>query len=112
MKLLTAIIRPHKLEDVRAELDKIGIYGITISEVKGYGKQKGHTENYRGAEYLINYVPKIKVKVAITDSEVERAIEAIIRAAATGQTGDGKIFVTNLEQVVRIRTNERGENAL
>lgn len=98
MKLVTAIIRPHKLEDVRSELDKIGVCGITITEIKGYGKQKGHVENYRGTEYLINYIPKLKVEIAVNDHE--------------GVTGDGKIFVSNLDEVIRIRTNERGEDAI
>ncbi|ABK83238.1 P-II family nitrogen regulator [Campylobacter fetus] len=112
MKLVTAIIRPHKLEDVRSELDKIGVCGITITEIKGYGKQKGHVENYRGTEYLINYIPKLKVEIAVNDHEVKNIVNAIISAAKTGVTGDGKIFVSNLDEVIRIRTNERGEDAI
>ncbi|MDL2347611.1 P-II family nitrogen regulator [Campylobacter hyointestinalis] len=112
MKLITAIIRPHKLEDVRSELDKIGVCGITITEVKGYGKQKGHKENYRGAEYLVNYIPKLKVEIAAADSDVKKIVDAIISSAKTGSTGDGKIFITNLEEIIRIRTNECGSNAL
>ena len=112
MKLITAIIRPHKLEDVRSELDKIGVCGITITEVKGYGKQKGHKENYRGAEYLVNNIPKLKVEIAAADSDVKKIVDAIISSAKTGSTGDGKIFITNLEEIIRIRTNECGSNAL
>ncbi|RAZ57000.1 P-II family nitrogen regulator [Campylobacter hyointestinalis] len=112
MKLITAIIRPHKLEDVRSELDKIGVCGITITEVKGYGKQKGHKENYRGAEYLVNYIPKLKIEIAAADSDVKKIIDTIIASAKTGSTGDGKIFITNLEEIIRIRTNECGSNAL
>ncbi|ANE34841.1 nitrogen regulatory protein P-II, GlnB/GlnK [Campylobacter hyointestinalis subsp. lawsonii CCUG 27631] len=112
MKLITAIIRPHKLEDVRSELDKIGVCGITITEVKGYGKQKGHIENYRGAEYLVNYIPKLKIEIAAADSDAKKIIDAIISSAKTGSTGDGKIFITNLEEIIRIRTNECGSNAL
>lgn len=112
MKLITAIIRPHKLEDVRSNLDKIGISGISITEIKGYGKQKGHIENYRGNEYLIDYIPKLKVEIAVNDCDVEKVVDSIIEAAKTGLTGDGKIFIKNLEEVIRIRTNERGEKAL
>jgi nitrogen regulatory protein P-II 2 len=112
MKILTAIIRQHKLEDVREKLDEIGVKGITICEVKGYGNQKGHVENYRGAQYLVDYIPKLKIDVALTDELVESAIKAIIEGAKTGATGDGKIFVRELEQVVRIRTGETGEQAL
>ena len=112
MKLLTAIIKPFKLDDVRDELSKIGIKGLTATEVKGFGRQKGHTELYRGAEYIVDFLPKTKVEIAIEDSMVESAIEAIIRVANTGKIGDGKIFVFNLEQVVRIRTGETGPDAL
>ncbi|QQF51402.1 P-II family nitrogen regulator [Campylobacter fetus] len=112
MKLITAIIRPHKLEDVRSELDKIGVCGITITEIKGYGKQKGHVENYRGAEYLISYIPKLKIEIASKEDDVSNIINAIISAAKTETTGDGKIFISSLDEVIRIRTNERGEDAI
>ena len=112
MKLLTAIIKPFKLDDVRDELSKIGIKGLTATEVKGFGRQKGHTELYRGAEYIVDFLPKTKVEIAIEDSMVEIAIEAIRRVTNTGKIGDGKIFVFNLEQVVRIRTGETGTDAL
>jgi nitrogen regulatory protein P-II 2 len=112
MKLLTAIIKPFKLDDVRDELSKIGIKGLTATEVKGFGRQKGHTELYRGAEYIVDFLPKTKVEIAIEDSMVEPAIEAIRRVTNTGKIGDGKIFVFDLEQVVRIRTGETGTEAL
>jgi nitrogen regulatory protein P-II 2 len=112
MKLLTAIIKPFKLDDVRDELSKIGIKGLTATEVKGFGRQKGHTELYRGAEYIVDFLPKTKVEIAIEDNMVDPAIEAITRVANTGKIGDGKIFVFNLEQVVRIRTGETGTEAL
>jgi nitrogen regulatory protein P-II 2 len=112
MKLLTAIIKPFKLDDVRDELSKIGIKGLTATEVKGFGRQKGHTELYRGAEYIVDFLPKTKVEIAIEDNMVDPAIEAISRVANTGKIGDGKIFVFNLEQVVRIRTGETGTEAL
>ncbi|MGH8119193.1 MAG: P-II family nitrogen regulator [Gammaproteobacteria bacterium] len=112
MKLLTAIVKPFKLDDVRDELSKIGIKGLTVTEVRGFGRQKGHTELYRGAEYIVDFLPKTKVEIAIEDSMVDSAIEAISRAANTGKIGDGKIFVFNLEQVVRIRTGETGTDAL
>jgi len=112
MKLLTAIIKPFKLDDVRDELSKIGIKGLTATEVKGFGRQKGHTELYRGAEYIVDFLPKTKVEIAIEDNMVEPAIEAIRRVTNTGKIGDGKIFVFDLEQVVRIRTGETGTEAL
>ena len=112
MKLLSAIIKPFKLDDVRDSLAEIGIQGMTVTEVKGFGRQKGHAELYRGAEYVVDFLPKIKIELAIDDSLVDAAIEAIIKAANTGKIGDGKIFVTNLDQVVRIRTGETGTEAL
>lgn len=112
MKLMTAIIKPHKLDDVREALHQIGISGMTVEEVKGYGRQKGHTELYRGAEYVVEFQPKVKITIGIVDELVEPAIDAICKSAATGKIGDGKIFVTALEQSVRIRTGETGEEAL
>jgi nitrogen regulatory protein P-II 2 len=112
MKLITAIIKPFKLDEVREALSGIGVQGITVTEIKGFGRQKGHTELYRGAEYVVDFLPKVKVEVALSDDLVDRAIEAIENAARTGQIGDGKIFVTPLEQVVRIRTGETGQEAL
>ena len=112
MKLITAIIKPFKADDVREALADIGVNGMTLTEVKGFGRQKGHTELYRGAEYVIDFLPKAKLEIAIADDQVEKAIEAICKAACTGQIGDGKIFVTNLEQSIRIRTGESGNDAL
>ena len=112
MKLVTAIIKPFKLDDVREALSTIGVQGITVTEVKGFGRQKGHTELYRGAEYVVDFLPKVKIEAAISDDLVERVIEAIEDAARTGKIGDGKIFVTPIEQVVRIRTGETGQDAL
>ncbi|OBX79974.1 transcriptional regulator [Moraxella atlantae] len=112
MKLITAILKPFKLDDVREALSDIGVQGVTVTEVKGFGRQKGHTELYRGAEYVVDFLPKIKLEIAVTDELVELAIEAIMRVASTGKIGDGKIFVTNLEQVIRIRTGETGADAL
>jgi nitrogen regulatory protein P-II 2 len=112
MKLLTAIIKPFKLEEVREALHEIGVQGITVTEVKGFGRQKGHTELYRGAEYVVDFLPKVKVELALTEDMVDRAIEAIVKAARTGKIGDGKIFVQPLEQVVRIRTGETGKDAV
>jgi nitrogen regulatory protein PII len=112
MKLITAVIKPFKLEDVRQALGEVGVQGLTVTEVKGFGRQKGHTELYRGAEYSVDFVPKTKIESAVPDSLLERAIEAIISAAATGSIGDGKVFVTDLEQAVRIRTGETGDQAL
>lgn len=112
MKLISAIIKPFKLDDVREALSDIGINGITITEVKGFGRQKGHTEMYRGAEYVVDFLPKIKIEVACQDTMVDAIIEAIISAANTGKIGDGKVFVTPLEQVIRIRTGELNDDAL
>lgn len=112
MKQITAIIKPFKLDDVRDALHEIGIHGMTVTEVKGYGRQKGHTEMYRGAEYVVDFLPKLKLEIAVAESVVEPAIEAIINAAQTGKIGDGKIFVTNIEQTIRIRTGETGDEAL
>ncbi len=112
MKLITAVIKPFKLDEVRESLADVGITGLTVTEVKGFGRQKGHTELYRGAEYVVDFLPKIKVEVAIQDDQVDAVIDAIVRAAHTGKIGDGKIFVTNLEQVLRIRTGETGDIAL
>jgi nitrogen regulatory protein PII len=112
MKLITAIIKPFKLDDVREALSDIGVSGVTVTEVKGFGRQKGHTELYRGAEYVVDFLPKAKVEVAVGDQLVDQAVEAITKAASTGKIGDGKIFVINLEQVVRIRTGETGDEAL
>jgi nitrogen regulatory protein P-II 2 len=112
VKLVTAIIKPFKLDDARGALSEIGVKGITVTEVKGFGRQKGHTELYRGAEYVVDFLPKVKIEVAVTDDLLEQAIEAISKATQTGKIGDGKIFVFNLEQVVRIRTGETGADAL
>ena len=112
MKLVTAVIKPFKLDDVREALSAIGVQGITVSEVKGFGRQKGHTELYRGAEYVVDFLPKTKVEAAVSDEMAEQTIEAISASAQTGNIGDGKIFVTSLEQSVRIRTGETGEAAL
>ena len=112
MQLVTAIIKPFKLDDVRTHLSEIGIAGMTVTEVKGFGRQKGHTELYRGAEYVVDFLPKVKIDVAIKAELLERVIEAIEKSANTGKIGDGKIFVFNLEQVVRIRTGEAGPEAL
>ena len=112
MKLITAIIKPFKLDDVRSALSDIGVQGVTVSEVKGFGRQKGHTELYRGAEYVVDFLPKLKIEVAIRSEILEQAIEAVETAANTGKIGDGKIFVYALEQVVRIRTGETGADAL
>ena len=112
MKLVTAVIKPFKLDEVREALSGIGVQGITVTEVKGFGRQKGHTELYRGAEYVVDFLPKVKVEAAVTDELVEQVIEAIEGAARTGKIGDGKIFVTAIEQVIRIRTGETGTQAL
>jgi nitrogen regulatory protein P-II 2 len=112
MKLVTAIIKPFKLDDVREALSGVGVQGITVTEVKGFGRQKGHTELYRGAEYVVDFLPKVKLEVAIQDSQLEAVIEAIINSTKTGKIGDGKIFVFNIEQVIRIRTGETGAAAL
>lgn len=112
MKLVTAIIKPFKLDEVREALSSIGVQGITVTEVKGFGRQKGHTELYRGAEYVVDFLPKVKIEAAVSDEQVERVIEAVEAAARTGKIGDGKVFVYDLEQVVRIRTGETGKEAL
>ena len=112
MKKIEAIIKPFKLDEVREALSEIGVAGLTVTEVKGFGRQKGHTELYRGAEYVVDFLPKVKLEVVIADSLLDRAMEAIVAAARTGKIGDGKIFITSLEQVVRIRTGETGKDAL
>jgi nitrogen regulatory protein P-II 2 len=112
MKLVTAIVKPFRLDDVRNALSEVGIQGMTVSEVKGFGRQRGHTELYRGAEYVVDFLPKAKIEVAVSDEDVERVVEAIVDAAKTGKVGDGKIFVTSIEQVWRIRTGETGNSAL
>ena len=112
MKLVTAIIKPFKLDDVRESLSEIGVQGITVTEVKGFGRQKGHTELYRGAEYVVDFLPRVKIDVAIDDKDLDRVIEAITKAANTGKIGDGKIFVVNLEQAIRIRTGETDTDAI
>ena len=112
MKKIEAVIKPFKLDEVREALSEIGVTGLTVTEVKGFGRQRGHTELYRGAEYVVDFLPKVKVTLIIGDTAVDRAIEAIIKAARTGKIGDGKIFVTSVEQVIRIRTGESGEAAV
>ena len=112
MKKIEAIIKPFKLDEVREALSEVGVSGLTVTEVKGFGRQKGHTELYRGAEYVVDFLPKVKIEMILGDAMVERAIEAIVRAARTGKIGDGKIFVTEVEQVIRIRTGESGEAAV
>lgn len=112
MKLVTAIIKPFKMDDVRAALSDIGVQGITVTEVKGFGRQRGHTELYRGAEYVVDFLPKLKLEIAVSENQLDATIEAIIKAANTGKIGDGKIFVAEMEQVIRIRTGETGEEAI
>jgi nitrogen regulatory protein P-II 1 len=112
MKKIEAVIKPFKLDEVREALSEIGVSGLTVTEVKGFGRQKGHTELYRGAEYVVDFLPKVKVEVVVPDSLVEKAIEAVVKAARTGKIGDGKIFVVDVPQVVRIRTGETGEDAV
>ncbi len=112
MKLVTAVIKPFKLDAVREALEEVGVHGLTVSEVKGFGRQKGHTELYRGVEYVVDFLPKIRLEVAVRDEELETVVTSIVAAARTGAVGDGKIFVTPLEQAVRIRTGESGETAL
>jgi nitrogen regulatory protein P-II 2 len=112
MKLVTAIIKPFRLDDVRNALSEVGVQGMTVSEVKGFGRQRGHTELYRGAEYVVDFLPKAKIEVAVADDRVDEVTEAIVNSARTGKVGDGKIFVTQLEQVLRIRTGETGDSAL
>ena len=112
MKLVTAIVKPFKLDDVRSALSDVGVQGVTVTEVKGFGRQKGHTELYRGAEYVVDFLPKVKLEIAVSDELVDVVIEAITSSANTGKSGDGKIFVSNLEQIVRIRTGETGNDAV
>ena len=112
MKRITAIIKPFKLDEVREALSEVGVSGLTVTEVKGFGRQKGHTELYRGAEYVVDFLPKVQVEVIVSDDVVERAIDGIVKAARTGRIGDGKIFVSNVEEVVRIRTGEVGDAAI
>jgi nitrogen regulatory protein P-II 1 len=112
MKKIEAIIKPFKLDEVREALSEIGVSGLTVTEVKGFGRQKGHTELYRGAEYVVDFLPKVKVEVIVQEAQVDRAVESIVRAARTGKIGDGKIFVTSVDQVIRIRTGESGEAAV
>lgn len=112
MKMITAIVKPFKLDEVREALGRVGMQGVTVTEVKGFGRQKGHTELYRGAEYVVDFLPKVKIEVALPDDQVDGAVETIIAAAATGKIGDGKIFITSLEEVVRIRTGETGHDAV
>ncbi|HEX2300178.1 MAG TPA: P-II family nitrogen regulator [Pseudonocardiaceae bacterium] len=112
MKLVTGIVKPFTLEDVKGALEQIGVLGMTVSEVQGYGRQKGHTEVYRGAEYSVDFVPKIRVEVVVDDAQVEKTVEALVESARTGKIGDGKVWVTPVETVVRVRTGERGQDAL
>ena len=112
MKLITAIIKPFRLDDVRNALSEVGVNGMTVTEVKGFGRQRGHTELYRGAEYVVDFLPKVKVEVVVPDASLDGAIDAVVRAARTGRIGDGKVFVTDLHQALRIRTGETGDNAL
>ncbi|WP_038215878.1 P-II family nitrogen regulator [Xenophilus azovorans] len=112
MKQITAIVKPFKLDDVREALAQVGVSGLTVTEVKGFGRQKGHTELYRGAEYVVDFLPKMKIEVVVSDADVDRCVEAIVSAARTGKIGDGKIFVTNVERVVRIRTGEEDDGAI
>ena len=112
MKKIEAVVKPFKLDEVREALSEIGVTGLTVTEVKGFGRQKGHTELYRGAEYVVDFLPKVKIEVVVADGDVERCVEAIVKAARTGKIGDGKIFVTAVERVVRIRTGEEGDSAV
>jgi len=112
MKLITAVVKPFKLDDVRTGLSEVGVQGMTVTEVKGFGRQKGHTELYRGAEYVVDFLPKVKIELAVDDTQVDQAIEAITKAAQTGKIGDGKIFITPLEEIIRIRTGETGSEAI
>jgi len=112
MKLITAIIKPFRLDDVRTALGEVGVSGMTVTEVKGFGRQRGHTELYRGAEYVVDFLPKSKIEIAVSDDLAEQAVEAIVAAARTGKVGDGKIFVTSIEQTIRIRTGDTGDGAL
>ncbi|MAZ87196.1 MAG: transcriptional regulator [Cellvibrionaceae bacterium] len=112
MKLITAVIKPFKLDDVRAALSEVGVQGMTVTEVKGFGRQKGHTELYRGAEYVVDFLPKVKLELALDDSMVEQAVESITKAAHTGKIGDGKIFISPIDEIIRIRTGETGSDAV
>ena len=112
MKLITAIIKPFKLDDVREALSEIGVTGLTVTEVKGFGRQKGHTELYRGAEYVVDFLPKVKLEIAVTEDQLPHAVDVLVKTAQTGKIGDGKIFVSDLEQVIRIRTGETGNEAI
>ena len=112
MKKIEAIVKPHKLDDVKSALTQVGIQGLTVSEVRGFGRQKGHKEQYRGAEYTVDFLPKVKIEIATTDALVGKAVEAIVKSAKTGKIGDGKVFVLPVEDVIRIRTDERGESAI
>ena len=112
MKLITAVVKPFKLDDVRTALSEVGVQGMTVTEVKGFGRQKGHTELYRGAEYVVDFLPKVKIELAVDDGLVEQAVEAITKAARTGKIGDGKIFITPMEEIIRIRTGETGPDAI
>ncbi|WP_298195529.1 P-II family nitrogen regulator [Ferrovum sp.] len=112
MKLITAIVKPFKLDEVREALPEVGVSGLTVTEVKGFGRQKGHTELYRGAEYIVDFLPKVKIEVVVTDTLVDKVVDAVIHSARTGKIGDGKIFVVDVEQAVRIRTGEQGEEAV
>ena len=112
MKMIEAVVKPFKLDEVREALAEVGVTGLTVTEVKGFGRQKGHTELYRGAEYVVDFLPKVKIEVAVTDKMVESAIEAIVKSARTGKIGDGKIFILPVEEVIRIRTGERGKSAI
>jgi nitrogen regulatory protein P-II 1 len=112
MKLVTGVVKPFTLEDVKSALEQLGVLGLTVSEVQGYGRQKGHTEVYRGAEYRVDFVPKVRVEVVVDDSQVDKTVEALVNAARTGKIGDGKVWVTPVETIVRVRTGERGTDAL
>lgn len=112
MKLITAVVKPFKLDDVRTALSDVGVQGMTVTEVKGFGRQKGHTELYRGAEYVVDFLPKVKIELAVDDSMVDQAVEAITKAAQTGKIGDGKIFIASLDEIIRIRTGETGSDAV
>ncbi|WP_049722873.1 P-II family nitrogen regulator [Gilvimarinus polysaccharolyticus] len=112
MKLITAVVKPFKLDDVRTGLSEVGVQGMTVTEVKGFGRQKGHTELYRGAEYVVDFLPKVKIELAVDDALVDQVVEAITKAAQTGKIGDGKIFITPLEEIIRIRTGETGSDAI
>lgn len=112
MKLITAVIKPFKLDDVRVALSEVGVQGMTVTEVKGFGRQKGHTELYRGAEYVVDFLPKVKLELAVDESMVDQAVEAITKAAQTGKIGDGKIFITTIDEIIRIRTGETGRDAV